>query len=156
MKKLLTLSIMLIFSSAISFGQIIPGEKMVPKVVKDQFAKDFPDASIKNWVKKAGPDYRANMIHDNKNAWVRYSSTGKMKWVGHSWKGHEIPANILNPILEQYPDFTANWATETDNKINGKHQFLVRLSKPGFVLKVLMNADGTFAHEDSEDLKSDK
>lgn len=155
MKQLLLLSIALLFSSAFSFAQV-PGEKMVPKIVKDQFATDFPDASLKNWVKKAGPDYRANMIHDNKTAWVRYSNSGKLKWVCHSWKGNEIPSKILNPILGVYPGFTANWATETDNKLNGKHQFLVRLSKPGVVLKVLMNADGTFANEDNEDLNADE
>ena len=86
------------------------------------------------------------------HAWVRYTKVGKMRWVSHKWKGLDVPTNLTDKIATDFPGFTANWATETENPNLKKHHFLVRLSKPGFVLKVLMNADGTYAKENSEEL----
>jgi len=153
MKKTLLLSMVFLFIGLVSLGQA-KNEKMVPQVVKDQFAKDFPDASNKRW-HRAGKDFKMTMQHNNKHSWVRYTKEGRMRWVCHTWKGLDVPSNLTDKILADFPGFKANWATETESPNLKKHQFLVRLSKPGFVLKVLMNADGTYAKEDSDDLKKD-
>jgi hypothetical protein len=133
----------------------VPGEKVVPQVVKDKFASDFSDASIKRWQKK-GRDFIAHMTHENKNAHVRFTKEGRIRWINHSWKGGDLPAKIVDPILKEFPGFTANWANENENPNLNKHHFYVRLSKPGFVLKVLMNSDGTFAKENNDELNKEK
>ena len=153
MKRFFTLSLILLFTGIVSFAQV-PGEKFVPDNVKAKYSKDFPDASLKRWV-KMGKDYKAVMVHENKDAWVRYTKDARMRWVCHTWRGNDVPAIYTDKIEQDFPGFKANWATETDNPNLNKHQFLIRLSKPGFVLKVLMNADGTYAKESNEDLEKE-
>lgn len=133
----------------------VQGENLVPKKVKEQYALKFPDATTKKWQKK-GRDFVATMTHENKDAWVRYTKDGKMRWVCHTWKGPDVPVRLMTKILGDFPGFKASWATETENPNLNKHQFLIRLTKPGFVLKVLINADGTYAKEDIKELKNDR
>jgi hypothetical protein len=45
--------------------------------------------------------------------------------------------------LSQFPGFKIEWATEIINHKENTDRFWVRLTKPGFVLKALVNADGT-------------
>jgi len=143
-----------LFIGLVSIGQA-KNEKIVPEAVKVQCAKDFPDATSKRW-HRAGKDFKMTMQHNNKHAWVRYTAQGKRRWTCHSWKGLDVPSNLTDKILADFPGFKANWATETENPNLKTHQFLVRLSKPGFVLKVLMNADGTYAKENNAELDKEK
>ncbi len=153
MKKLLPLFLLFSVLGTASFSQVI-GEKWVNQKVKDQFAADFPGVTPTRWEKK-GTDAVAHMQHDGKKATARYTKEGRQRWVTHAWKGKDLSATITDPILKEYPGFTPNWATESDNPNTKKHQFWVHLSKPGAVLKVLMNADGPFAKEDNADIEDE-
>ena len=124
---------MFLFIGASSIGQA-KNEKIVPEVVKAQCAKDFPAATSKRW-QRAGKDFKMTMQHNNMHAWVRYTKVGKMRWVSHKWKGLDVPTNLTDKIATDFPGFTANWATETENPNLKKHHFLVRLSKPGVCFK---------------------
>lgn len=154
MKRPLLLAFMIVIASTFLSAQV-PGEKLVPAKIKTQFSADFPGITPKRWEKK-GADWVAVMTHNNKPARARYTKEGRQRWVTHHWRGPEVPSNITAKILADYPDFKVDWATETENPNTKKHTFWVHLSKPGFVLKVLVNADGSYTKETDESIELDK
>lgn len=142
MKKLIVLTLLLQGFGFIANAQV-PGQKLVPKVVLDQYAVDFPGITPKRWELKALKEHEAVLIHSNKECRVRYSNEGKKLSTSYHWNGADVPAVISTALLNQFPGFKIEWATEIINHVANHDRFLVRLTKPGFVLKAFVNADGT-------------
>ncbi|HYG51625.1 MAG TPA: hypothetical protein VD905_12020 [Flavobacteriales bacterium] len=142
MKKLFLLMLLFQGLSLVSNAQV-PGQKLVPKPVLDKFAADFPGINPKRWEAKAFKQYEAVLIHNNKECRARYSNDGKKITTSYHWNGADVPSVVSSAVLSQFPGFKVEWATQIINHTTNTDRFWVRLSKPGFILKAFVNADGT-------------
>ena len=156
MKKLFSLFVLFLGFSILASAQV-PGQKLVPKPVLDAYAKDFPGVTPKRWEVKAGKNYEAVIVHNDKPCRARYHATGVARWVSYHWSGTTCPSTASAATLANFPGFKVDWATQTINKEKGTDRFLIRLSKPGHILKVYVNADGTVVTNGTEeDLQSEQ
>lgn len=133
------------------YGNSQPGIKLVPKPVLDQFAKDFPGVSAKRWELKPGKQHEAVLMHNNMHCRARYYANGEKHFTSYSYSAANVPQNISAVILNEFKDFKVKHAVRVINHKKNTDRYWVRLTKPGFVLKALVNADGTFAFEDDDE-----
>jgi hypothetical protein len=130
-----------------------PGSKLVPQVVKDQYLKDFPGIVPARWEVKAGKQFEAVLTHNNMHCRARYFASGEKHFTAYHYPAANVPQNVSSIILQEYKGFKVDWATRLINHKKNTDRYWVRLTKPRFVLKALVNADGTFAHADDEDME---
>lgn len=142
MKKITVL--FLLFQTLTFLGEAqVPGQKLVPKAVLDKYAADFPGITPKRWEVKIGKQFEAVLVHDNKPCRARYFSTGEKHFTAYHVNGPDVPSTVTAGILSSFSGFKVEWATHTINYKNNTDRYWIRLTKPGHVLKVLVNADGT-------------
>lgn len=154
MKKIFLLFLLLNGWLGATYSQV-PGQKLVPKAVLDKYATDFPGITPKRWVVKWGKQYEAVIIHNNKPARARYYADGKKHFVAYHYKGSEVPATTCAGVLAQFTGFKVDWATQVVNSEKGTDRFWLHLSKPGHILKVFVNADGTVVTDLKEEEMKD-
>lgn len=148
MKNIFTLFLFFILMNA---GAQVPGQKLVPKAVLDQFAVDFPGITPKRWEAKIGKQFEAVMIHNNKPSRARYDANGRHLFTTYHWTGNTCPDAAKNAILATFSGFKVDWANEVINLEKGTDRFLIHLSKPGHILKVFVNADGSVVTDGKEE-----
>jgi hypothetical protein len=153
MKKILVLMLLFQGISFFSTAQV-PGQKLVPKPVLDKFATDFPGITPKRWEVKAGRQFEAVLVHDNKACRARYFNTGEKHFTAYHYPAADVPSTISSTLLSSFTGFKIEWATRTINHKNNTDRYWIRLTKPGYVLKAFLNADGTaVADMKEEDMK---
>lgn len=151
MKKSLTLFLFFLFAGTVLNAQNVPGQKLVPKAVLDKFAMEYPGITPKKWELKFGKQYEAVMIHEGKAARARYAANGTPITLSHHHTAATLPATISAGVLAEFAGFKVDWATQVQNFKQGTNRYLVHFSKPGYILKVLINSDGTvFTGKDDE------
>ncbi|HLP12323.1 MAG TPA: hypothetical protein VK177_10365 [Flavobacteriales bacterium] len=150
MKRLIVLMILFQGFSLVSTAQV-PGQKLVPKPVLDQYALDFAGITPKRWEVKVLKQFEAVLIHNNKECRARYANDGKKISTSYHWNGADVPSVISSSLLTQFPGFKIEWATQIINHVAKTDRFWVRLTKPGFILKAFVNADGTVVTGAKED-----
>lgn len=155
MKKLLLSFFLLGIIISSARAQVVPGEKQVPKVVLDKFKADFPNQKVKRWeVKHWKPKhYEAVFVYNNMPTRARYFDSGEAYLVSHTYNANQLPSTVSAATLAAFPGFKLDWAHEIKNKKNNTDVFLLHLSKPGHILKVFVNADGTVFTGKDEDFK---
>jgi hypothetical protein len=153
MKKSLTLFVLFLFVSSVVYSQV-PGEKHVPKPVLAKFAAEYPNIKPTRWEAKFGKQYEAVMMHDNKPARARYAADGTPLFLAHHHNAASVPAIITAGVLAEFAGFKVDWATQVQNFKLGTHRYLVHFSKPGYVLKVLINSDGTVHTGKDDEIES--
>jgi hypothetical protein len=150
MKKILVL--MLLFQGISYFSNAqVPGQKLVPKAVLDKFATDFPGITPKRWEVKAGKQSEAVLTHNNKPCRARYFNSGEKHFTSYHYQAAEVPSVISSSILSTFVGFKVEWATQIINHKLGTDRYWVRLTKPGYILKAFVNADGTAVKDLKED-----
>lgn len=121
----------------------VPGQKLVPKAVLDKFTTDFPGITAKRWEVKIGKQYEAVLIHNNKPCRARYFASGEKNFTAYHYQSTEVPSVISSSLLSLFVGFKIEWATQILDHKKNTDRFWVRLTKPGYVLKAFVNADGT-------------
>jgi len=150
MKKLSFLLVLFTGLMLTSQAQV-PGQKLVPKVVQDKFAADFPGITPKRWEAKLGKQFEAVCVHNNKECRARYFASGERHFTAYHYNGPDVPSVISSSLLSQFSGFKVEWATQVINHKNGTDRYWVRMTKPGYILKAFVNADGTAVTDLKED-----
>lgn len=154
MKKLIALFILFQGITLAAIAQV-PGQKLVPKAVLDKYATDFPGITPKRWEVKLGKQYEAVLTHDNKPCRARYFADGSKHFTAWHVKGVDVPSTATAGIFASFPGFKVEWATHTINHKNNTDRYWIRLTKPGHVLKVLVDANGTVVTNAKDDEMND-
>ena len=142
----------------ITNAQSVPGEKTVPAAVKAKFKTEYPNAVIKWWETKAVvKEYVAVFVDQNLQKRARYKADGKPVLLHIAYPAASVPTTYSSKITTEYTGFKVDWANEWNNFITGNHFVEVRLSKPGYILKVFVDTNGNVITDDKktkEDLKA--
>lgn len=158
MKNPLFLLLFVLGFTLTTTAQTVPGEKMVPATVKTKFKTDFPSASLKRWeVKAVVKEYVAIFVDQNLNKRIRYKADGSPVIMYIHYPGASVPATYTSKLTTEFPGYKIDWATEWKNYINGNNFVEVRMSKPGYVVKVIVDTNGnpvTDEKKTKEDLKT--
>ena len=143
MKKLI---ILLATLFCVNINAQIVKEDKVPKVVLNTYAKDFPSIKVIRWEKKAWSPkahFEAVLDYNGMRTRSRYIEDGTPIFVSHFYTSAKIPTIVSAPTLASFIGFKVDWAIQTKNFLTKNDRFWLHLSKPGHILKVLVNtSDG--------------
>jgi hypothetical protein len=116
-----------------AFGQ--SGLTDVPKEIQDAFAKEYPDAKVKNWEKK-DVNFVANTKIDGQTAMVVYSPEGQSIETIYAINEKELPGRISTYMSTNYGQFRISLCQYIENRKNGAYYYL-QIKKEGLAQETL-------------------
>lgn len=151
MKKLSLFSLLMVMFLSFTYAQNVPGANQVPAAVKTKFKAEYPNAVIKRWeIKPVVKEYVAVFTDQNLAKRARYKADGTPVLLHTFHPAAAVPSSVSAKILAEYAGFKVDWANEWKNFITGNHFYEIRLSKPGYILKVYVKPDGSVITDKSK------
>lgn len=134
-----------------AFGTV-QGDK-VPQKVKEAFQKKFPTVSSVDWEKESDNEWEAEFKMNK----IKYSSNfledGTWKETEHEISKKDIPQNIKNALMTEFPGYEIEEAEIFETKAGTFYEFEIEKGKSE--LEVVLTMDGKIIKKEIADEEED-
>jgi hypothetical protein len=150
MKKIIYVSILVLFTMNISYGQKISADK-VSAAVSKAFNEKFPKATDVSWEMENKSEYEADFKLNNEKFSASFDLNGKWLETEIEIEVAKLPQVVSQSLVKTYPGFTIKEAEKIETadkgtiyevKINkDKETFEIQLSSKGDILNKKVEKD---------------
>ena len=145
MKTLKLLAIML-FSASLFAGTV---KKEVPKVVKDAFAKKFPNAKSVSWDQENASEWEAEFKMDGMEYSANFDNQGTWKETEHEVKKSDVPQNVMASLKKEFSGYKIKESEISESSKGMVYEFEVK--KSGEAMEVAIDKNGRIVNKESAD-----
>ncbi len=110
-----------------AFGTLT-GEK-VPQKVKDAFQKKFPSVSSVDWEKESATEWEAEFKMNKTKYSANFLEDGTWKETEHEIHEKDIPQNIKNALMTEFPDYEIEEAEISETQEEVFYEFEIEKGK---------------------------
>ena len=122
---------------------LIQAQTKAPSVIKESFAKQFPDAVNIKWGKENAKEYEAEFILKGTKMSANYDLQGNWKETETEMQIKDLPEAVVKSINTKYPGTTIYGASKTENP-GGKIIYEADIKVNDKKKEVELFADGKF------------
>lgn len=145
MKMLEFLGIMLM-SASLFAGTV---KKDVPKVVKDAFAKKFPNAKSVSWDQENASEWEAEFKMDGAEYSANFTNDGAWKETEHEVKQNDVPQNVMASLKKEFPGYGIKESEISETAEGMVYEF--EINKSGKTMEVAIDKNGQIVKKESAD-----
>ncbi|WP_051907916.1 PepSY-like domain-containing protein [Flavimarina sp. Hel_I_48] len=145
MKMLRFLGILL-FSSSLFAGTI---KKDAPKVVRDAFAKKFPEAKSVKWDKESQNEWEAEFKMDGMEYSANFNNYGVWKETEHEVRQADVPHEVMASLKNEFPGYKIRESEISETSEGMVYEFEVK--KGGSEIEVALDSHGKVVNKKEND-----
>jgi len=136
----------MLFGASLFAGTI---KKDVPKVVKDAFAKKFPDAKSVSWDQEDQSEWEAEFKMDGMEYSANFDNQGTWKETEHEVKEGDVPQNVMAALKKEYSGYKIKESEISETGNGMVYEFMIKKSGKG--MEVAIDKNGKIVSKEGAD-----